>query len=73
MPVAEIVPDVELPPKTPFTNQSAFVVVAPVTVAVNACVLAVPEVTTHGVMVHVGEIVTCGGGRIVAAEVADNF
>jgi len=67
------VPDVELPPKTPFTNQSTFVVVAPVTVAVNACVLAAPEVTTHGVSVHVGEIVTCGGGRIVAAEVADNF
>jgi len=73
MPVAEIVPEVELPPKTPFTNQSTFVVVAPVTVAVNACVLAAPEVTTHGVSVQVGEIVTCGGGRIVAAEVADNF
>ena len=66
-------PDVELPPKTPFTNQSTFVVVAPVTVAVNACVLAAPEVTTHGVRVQVGEIVTCGGGRIVAADIADNF
>lgn len=66
-------PDVELPPETPFTNQSAFVVVAPVTVAVNARVFAAPEVTTHGVGMHVGEIVTVGGGRIVVAEVADNF
>ena len=66
-------PDVELPPKTPFTNQSTFVVVAPVTVAVNACVFAAPEVNTHGVSMHVGEIVTVGGGRIVVADVADNF
>jgi hypothetical protein len=46
---------------------------APVTVAVNASVFAVPEVTVHGVVVHVGEIVTVGGGRIVVAEVADSF
>ena len=66
-------PNVELPPRILLTSQSAFVVVAPVTVAVNASVLAVPEVTVHGVVVHVGEIVTVGGGRIVVAEVADNF
>jgi hypothetical protein len=67
------VPNVELPPRMPLTRKSAFVVDAPVTVAVNASVFAVPEVTVHGVVVHVGEIVTCGGGRIVVAEVADNF
>ncbi len=34
-PVLEMVPTVELPPWTPFTDQSADVLVVPVTVAVN--------------------------------------
>ena len=29
--------------------------------------------SVHGVVVHVGEIVTVGGGTIVTAEVTDNF
>jgi hypothetical protein len=59
----------------PFTSQSTLAVVAPVTVAVNVFVFAVPELREHGGagVLHVGEIVTTGGGRIVATEVADNF
>jgi hypothetical protein len=72
--VASIVPKVAFPPRTPFTCQSTFVVSAPVTVAVNVFVFAVPEVSMHGAAtVHMGEIVTSGGGRIVTVEVTDSF
>lgn len=36
-PVVEIVPTVELPPDTPLTSQFTFVLLVPVTVAVNCC------------------------------------
>jgi hypothetical protein len=66
-------PNVALPPRTPFTCQSTLVVDAPVTVDVNVFVFALPEVSVHGVDVHVGEIVTVGGATIVVADVTDNF
>jgi hypothetical protein len=53
----------------PFTCQSAIVVFAPVTVAVNVFVFAVPAVRVP----EVGATVTCGGGKMVAVEVADTF
>ncbi len=62
-------PNVELPPNMPFTCQSTMLVGAPVTVDVNVLVFAVPEARVH----EVGETVTCGGARIVTAEVTDNF
>lgn len=68
-PAAEIVPNVVLPPSIPLTSQSTFVVDAPVTVAENAFVFRIPAVRVQ----EVGVIVTCGGGRIVVAEVADTF
>ena len=68
-PAAEIVPSVEFPPRTLFTFQSTFVVVAPVTVAVNVFVFALPAVT----VAEVGEIVTVGGATIVVTAVTDKF
>ena len=70
-----IVPNVSVPPKTPFTYQSTLsdctapLVVAPVTAEVKVLVFAVPAVIVQ----EVGEIVTVGAGKIVTVAVADSF
>jgi hypothetical protein len=68
-PLELIVPNVALPPDTPFTDQSTFEVVVPVTVEVNAFVFAVPDV----IVKVVGETVTVGAAMIVTTDVADTF
>ena len=49
------------------TNQSTFVVAAPVTVAVNAFVLAAPACMVQ----ESGAMVTTGGGVMVTVALAD--
>jgi len=48
-PVKEMVPTVALPPMMPFTSQNTAVLVTPVTVAVNCCVLFTCTVADVGV------------------------
>jgi len=62
------VPSVGFPPRTLFTFQSTFVVGAPVTVAVNVFVFALPAAT----VADLGEIATVGGATIVVTAVTDN-
>src|SRR5690349_6647430 len=64
-----MVPTVSFPPRILFTFQSTLVVGAPVTVAVNVLVFALPAAK----VAEVGEIVTVGGVTMVATAVTDNL